>query len=48
MMVEQDYSAFSPAPQDFVLAHRVPTAVCQTVNVENAALCFSWEEVLEI
>lgn len=48
MMVEQDDSAFSPASQGYVLAHRVPTAVCQTINVENAALCFSWEEVLEI
>lgn len=48
MMVEQDHPAFSPAPQGFFLAHRVPTAVCQTVNVENAALCFNWEEVLEI
>lgn len=48
MMVEQDHPAFSPGPRGFVLGHRVPTAVYQTVTVENAALCFSWEEVLEI
>ena len=39
MMLEQDHTAFSPAPQGILLAHRVPTARYQAVNVENAALC---------